>query len=321
MLFRNSTGERVNRWRTDGRPIEAPRNKSGETSPQEENLTFGDPGRPNPETRRRNTGGNSSFRSTTHIDHAEDRGADPREWLRQAAMVSGDAKPSTSPSVFHRDIRLRDNDPIRHNEAIIGAPLRRYGGNQAGKRRGLNGREQSATGTGRPEPDINLETSYTARVTSMTPPPGTSRVRSFTKISEPRNSVSRQGSLPSDGDRAMRGSADIQNVPTMFGTKVSNAIGNTSATFGNHSPAVAIAPGKVTGQNESASVPTVSGNLDFGGSLTHLSEGSTSTDRSSTIAGQLWLDTMSLREWLQAYLTWEMRHASQTANRPGVALA
>ena len=48
---------------------------------------------------------------------------------------------------------------------------------------------------------------------------------------------------------------------------------------------------------------------------------STSTDQSSNLVGELWLDSLSLREWLQAYLTREMGHALQATNRSGIPLS
>jgi hypothetical protein len=322
LVFRNSTGEPAYQWRNESRPIVAPRTKSDGSSTQEETSSGGDPRQPSSETRRRSIGGNSAFRSTAHVEYAEDRSAVPREQLRQVVTVSGSAKLSTSPSAFHRDIQLSNHDPTRHNEVITGVPLSRYNGNQAGKRSGLNKGEQSATGIGQPDSDTNLHTSNTAAAMSTNPPPGIVQVRSFGKTSVPRNSVSQQVSLRSDVDRATHDSAKLQNGPALFGTKASRAIGKTPATFGNHSPAVANAPVKVTRQSETGGASAVSGNSDFGRRrLAHLADRTILTDQSSTIAGELWLDTMSLREWLQAYLTQEMRHASQAANRPGVALA
>ena len=45
--------------------------------------------------------------------------------------------------------------------------------------------------------------------------------------------------------------------------------------------------------------------------------GSNSLDKSSNLVGELWLDTLSFREWLQTYLTGEMGHALQATNRSG----
>ncbi len=321
VIFGNPTGGRVGRWQTERRPIEAPSNKTVGSSPQEENLSFGDFGQSSPDARGPNIRGNSSFRDTTHVNQAVKRGADPTERLRQAVTVSGDAKVSASPVLFHRNIRTRYDDPIRHSGAITGTPLGRSGGNPAGIQSGLNARKQIATGIGQTVSDTDLHASYPAIDTSMTPSAGVIRVRSFDKIFEHRNSVPTQVSSLSAVDRAPRSSAGVQNTPPSFG-RVSKAIGNTSATPGNHFPAVANAPAKLTLYREAAGVPSASGSLDFGEQRqTHLSEGSASADRSTSIVGELWLDTLSLREWLHAYLTGEMRHASQAANRPGAALA
>jgi hypothetical protein len=48
-------------------------------------------------------------------------------------------------------------------------------------------------------------------------------------------------------------------------------------------------------------------------------EASGSIDQLPVMAGELWLDTLSLREWLQAYLSAEMGHALQAVDQPGSA--
>jgi hypothetical protein len=54
----------------------------------------------------------------------------------------------------------------------------------------------------------------------------------------------------------------------------------------------------------------VTGTVD----LNSADEDTVAASQSSGVAGELWIDTLSLREWLQAHLTAQVRQASYTAN-------
>jgi hypothetical protein len=50
-----------------------------------------------------------------------------------------------------------------------------------------------------------------------------------------------------------------------------------------------------------------------------MAESSATVDQSPGVVGELWIDTISLRERLQAYLTGEMGHALQATGRFGAS--
>jgi hypothetical protein len=107
---------------------------------------------------------------------------------------------------------------------------------------------------------------------------------------------------------------------TTVSAGVPDATASIPMTPGSHFPPIPNAIATTPLPRREDPVSPGSKGLDFDEDTSpNQPEDSQALDKSSNLVGELWLDTLSLREWLQTYLTGEMGHALQATSRFGTA--
>ena len=109
--------------------------------------------------------------------------------------------------------------------------------------------------------------------------------------------------------------ANMPHEMTSFGSVGTSLVGNTAPSRISGVPGANFrgARGNLVSSENGQSVPGAPRESQSGHDFAPISN-------SSAIAGELWLDTLSLRDWLQNYLTGEIGRASLATNRSGNSL-
>jgi hypothetical protein len=121
-----------------------------------------------------------------------------------------------------------------------------------------------------------------------------------------------------DVHRLERRDANSRNATTDLGARVPRAKGNIPSTPDIPVASLSDTTGMSPRSNEADQASRESRGFDFDRPGSQ-SEGATSGAQRSNLVGELWLDTLSLREWLRTYLSGEMGFAMQATNRFGTA--
>jgi hypothetical protein len=323
-IFRKSSGEWASQWRAERLPVNVPQDKAAKSHDREKSFSFGNTVPSGAEPQAKHTRGNNAFSGSTYPSHSVVSSVDPTGRPRPAIMASRDAgkvKPSISPILVQQNIRAHDNDRISQSDAIISRVSKRSIGNQFGVETKPSTREQLTPGVGQPDLETSLHISYAAAALPIAASAGAVRVRAIDEPAGHRGSVPERASSPFNIYHVMRSGAGVRKATPPFRVKTSETTANAAAMASKPFPADVNAPATAPRHSGTDGVRPESTDLNFGAhSPMHSSEDAASAAQPSTLAGELWLDTLSLREWLKSYLTGEMRHASQAVNHLGFSL-
>ncbi|MGA3000248.1 MAG: hypothetical protein ABSE20_00840 [Acetobacteraceae bacterium] len=318
-IIRNSTGEWANQWRMDRRPSGIPPDSVSRTVTDQESFSIGRIAQSDIAVREHGVRSDSAFKNTPEAGHNVVRGADPTGRAPHSTASSGIAnkgQPLALLPSFHESVRVKANDPTRHSDPVVGTHHKRDTKRPIETQKKPNASNLLASSI--PQPGLDSGFHVSVATTALPTSVETTPARSTGKVAARRDWSPDHASVPFNSDHAGRDDAVVPKTTKTFGVSVAVATRNIATTRDDPRPPIS---------NETAAVPRHGGtdsvapgpeDSDLGerGSARPPAK-STSTDQSSNLVGELWLDSLSLREWLQAYLTREMGHALQATNRFG----
>jgi hypothetical protein len=266
---------------------------------------------------------NWAFKSPSDFSHDRFRSTDPTERSRQSITSLHDAnkeQPGRPLPPVQKGV-WPHNSASRRQSGTVAGPYRKPDTTEAvdtqtrsnvSRRLAANARETVL--------DSGLRVFLASKSLPTPVPPETVHPRSTSKTFMERALASERPSIRSDVNHARPNAADFRKPATTVSFKASRAQGNIPARSDVRSPAIANA-------TSTAPRPSRADKVLEGANVSEIGEHgsprqpghSTSEQQTSNVVGELWLDALSLREWLQAYLAGEMRHALQATNRFGTS--
>jgi hypothetical protein len=322
VLMRNSTDEQTTRWRTDVRLMEILPDEATRRFAHQKRISTPDVAQSGAEAQAASIKTNRTFDSTSNFRHGH--GTPPKGHVPHPVNSTDNINESPSAMLVlppQQYIRAHDNTPAGQNKPI---DIANHGPDI----------RSSIDGPARPTV-TNLVTPRTRRLnveaalhgsppTTALPAPVAARAvreRSVKDIAVRPDLPSERTSAPSVLDRGRHSGANVPKPRKAFGAKIPDTSKDIPATAGDYlqpfSNPVAAGP-RIKGPD---GLPRGENKFDSNeDGSSRQPESSNSVNQSSNLIGELWLDTLSLREWLQTYLAGEMGHALQAASRFGTSV-
>lgn len=319
-IIRFSINARADEWHM-GRPVtrKLPDN-AGSLVAQQNILSLGKTVLSATETREREAKGDWPSRGTPDFSPGPARGVDPTDRLPRTMATFGKAKdqpPSLVPPI-QRVPKARNTGPTPPATPVSATNVGPYT-SKLSKTQPVSGAVDPFTsGTRRPGLDAGLQVSVVTTAIPAATPVGTIHRRPAAKVSVHRISSSEAAFSPRDPGHAKDEGACTVNAVPKFGVDDSETNINVLAAADKRQfPGISSLAANASHHNGPDSVSLEA--KDLGCSAAHQPTDSKTTDHSANLTGELWIDTLSLREWLQAYLSTEMGHALQSVNRLGTS--
>jgi hypothetical protein len=323
-INRNVNGERPNRWRMQPRPIGTTPGGTTRHHALQENSSIDNLAMRGTEAREPDGKANGKLQINPELGHAVLRIANPIDHSSHPMAFSDKASKAISSTLLQpspRGVGARRSDPMQHIGPITATDIKPHTKNPTGTP--LRPDLMSRFG-----PNIHHASSdtrdYTLNTTEALPKPasaGPNNIGLSDKI------VSHSGSSPKRASDAFyddgigRNEVTVRKATPTLGARLPEPMASTRATLNKHSPTVSNAIGMAPLRRGTGGAFPKSNEPALGESGSASPHDNTiSADQSSNTVGELWLDTLSLRDWLQAYLTNEMGRASHAANRFGTSL-
>ena len=323
-IIRKLTDDRANQWRMERRPFRIPSDRATGTVSRQESFSSGDVAEPRAEAQAHSAKDDRASKSASDFGHNVFRGVDPTgRSLHSITLSSNSNKADTSTLrlPFQQGVRTPDNSPMRQSEPVSGTDLKPYPRSSINLQARANASDLVTPRIRQPESHTAFHASVATTALPTPAPVRTIHERSVSKMTAHRDASPERAFTPFDVDRVRHNDADVPKVTTAFGGRAPEVTGDTPARSDTHFlPVAAKATAPMPGHGRTDGVSLRSKDFDFGEHGSAHQPGSlTVADQSSNLVGELWLDTLSLREWLQAYLAGEMGHALQATNRFGTS--
>jgi hypothetical protein len=229
----------------------------------------------------------------------------------QSSAVQSSVQPATS---------TNDRRPIPRSDPVNGTANTPYANRSIDTQARPPTNGWHSTSIRQPDPDT---VSHASAATTMVPVSSVvvrGQEESANKIAAGPDPLRSRAFMPFDVTASGRSDADRANTTTKFASRATYASGITPATPRNSFPSTSNVSMTASSESEPGRNSSRSEDFDVNESgKSRQSDSSATSDQSSSVVGELWLDALSLREWLQAYLNAELGHALQATNQFGNA--
>jgi hypothetical protein len=321
--IRNTTGEWATKWRRESRLVGIRPAGTTKRLAHQKNISISDVTSSDAEAQGHNVVGNLTFNTTPDFGHNVLDGTHPPGGVAHP-IISVDNVNKDSSSILvlrsQRNVQTHDKSPIRQSKPIEGSDHRQDIRNSIDGQTKANAGDLATPRPWQPESATAFPASILIKALPTPAAAWAVNKRSVSEIVARQDLQPEHTSLPFDMDRSRRSGGNAPKPRMTFGTKVQSTPKSNRATSREHfhpvPSAIATAP-RHSGQG-SISQESKNVNSDENG-LPRQSESSSSVGESSNLVGELWLDTLALREWLQTYLSGEMGHALQATSRFGTS--
>jgi hypothetical protein len=220
-----------------------------------------------------------------------------------------------------RSVQTKDNGPTSQGESP-GGPARKPG---AGRSKDSQSPAEPGDQVAGTTNHVDVDAARQASVPTIALPTPealiAAQVRPVTERAVRRYFVPKHASIRSSTERVGLSSASIPKSPPVPDAGAPDTAEGMPAASRSDLPPLFHATARTPHLSGFDGTSLEPKNLDLDGDgPPPPSISSISVEQSSNLSGELWLDTLSLREWLQTYLTREMGHALQATNRFGTSL-
>jgi hypothetical protein len=320
---RGLNGRPPSQWRTEARLVRPARDRPHSIHVLPEDPPIDDPARPGtkPHSQEPSEAGTSHFSAS--LPNAVFRRADSIDRSSHSMAISPDTNKDQKvvlPRLYRQGVKTHSGGPIRQQEPIRGIAVKPQIPKSIGKQARITVRNRLTASPRQPERDVTyFERGQVAALPTV--------ASTESKRATLPNRNTEHMDISRGVDRASakaisigRNDAGVRERMTTSDTRSQKAAANSGAFLNEHVQSVAKIQGAPIRQAATENVSL--GPIDFGSrtpSPTRLRDNKTSAVQSLDVVGELWLDTLALRDWLRVYLTDEIGRASRATNRTGAS--